>query len=94
MLLVQHDTDLLTFDEMVKLFTSLTFRAQLINQNRPKIYISAPRFNSIYVLFSPPTTMNIIPTQHQVTTIYTNPFYFPTDQNDPVDFSTTNRGFK
>ena len=37
MLLVQHDTDLLTFDEMVKLSTWLASRAQLANQNRPKI---------------------------------------------------------
>ena len=73
MLLVQHDTDLLTFDEVVKLFTSLTSRTQLANQNRPKFYISTPPFNNIYASFSAPTTMNIIPTQHQVTTTYTNP---------------------
>ena len=38
MLLVQHDTDLLTFDEVIKSFTSLASRAQLANQNRPKNY--------------------------------------------------------
>ena len=72
MLLVQHDTDLLIFDEPVKLSTSLTSRAQLTNQNRPKNY-SAPLFNNIYASFSVSTTMNTIPTQHQVTTTYTNP---------------------
>ena len=72
MLLVQHDTDLLTFDEMVKLSTSLTSRAQLANQNRPKIY-STPLSNNIYVSLSASTTMNTTPTQHQVTTTYTNP---------------------
>ena len=72
MLLVQHDTDLLTFDEMVKLSISLASRAQLANQNRPKIYFT-PLSNNIYVSFSVSTTMNTTPTQHQVTTIYTNP---------------------
>ena len=50
MLLVQHDTDLLIFYEMVKLSTSLTSRTQLINQNRFKIYFT-PLFNNIYVPF-------------------------------------------
>ena len=72
MLLVQHDTDLLTFDEMVKLSTSLASKTQLANQNRLKIY-STPLFNNIYVSFSASTTMNTTPTQHQVTTAYTNP---------------------
>ena len=71
MLLVQHDTDLLTFDEMVKLSTSLASRAQLVNQNRPKIYFT-PLFNNIYVSFLASTTMNTTPTQHQVATTYTN----------------------
>ena len=72
MLLVQHDTDLLIFDEMVRLSTSLASRAQLINQNRPKIYFT-PLFNNIYASLSASTTMNTTPTQHQVTTAYTNP---------------------
>ena len=93
MLLVQHDTDLLTFDEMVKLSTSLAFRAQLVNQNRLKNY-SAPLFNNIYASLSASTTMNTIPTQHQVITTYTNPPHFQTDQNDPMDLSAANRGFK
>ena len=38
--------------------------------------------------------MNTIPTQQQVTTTYTNPFHVQTDQNDPMDLSATNRGFK
>ena len=67
MLLVQHDTDLLTFDEMVKLSTSLTSRAQLANQNRPKIY-STPLSNNIYVSPLASTTMNTTPTQNQITT--------------------------
>ena len=46
MLLVQHDTDLLTFDEMVRLTISLTSKAQLVNQNRLKIYFT-PLFNNI-----------------------------------------------
>ena len=72
MLLVQHDTDLLTFDEIVKLSISLASRARLANQNRPKMYFT-PLFNNIHVSFSASTTMNTIPTQQQVTTIYTKP---------------------
>ena len=93
MLLVQHDTDSLTFDEIIRLSTSLTSRAQLVNQNRLKFY-SSPLFNNTYVSPSAPTTMNTIPTQHQITTIYTNPAHFQTDQNDPTDFSATNQGLK
>ena len=92
MLLVQHDTDLLTFDEMVKLSIPLTSKAQLTNQNRLKIYFT-PLFNNIYVSFSVSTTINTVPTQ-QVTTTYTNPPHVQTGQNDPMDLSATNRGFK
>ena len=52
MLLVQHDTDRLTFDEMVKLSIALASKVQLVNQNRLKNYNSAFPSNNIYV---PPT---------------------------------------
>ena len=39
MLLIQHDTDRLTFDEMVKLSIALISKAQLANQNRFENYI-------------------------------------------------------
>ena len=81
------------FDEKVKLSTSWSSKTRLVNQNRPKNY-SAPLFNNTYASFSVSTTINTIPTQHQVTTTYTNPLYFQTDQNDPMDFSAANRGFK
>ena len=71
MLLVQHDTDLLIFDEMVRLSISLASKTQLVNQNRFKIYFT-PLFNNIYIFFSVSTTMNTIPTQQQFITIYTN----------------------
>ena len=51
--------------------------------------------NNTYASPSAPTTMNTVPTQHQVTTTYTNPPpHLPTDQGDPMDLSATNRGFK
>ena len=93
MLLVQHDTDRLTFDEMVKLSIALTSRAQLTNQNRPKNYNSAFPSNNIYVPTTPSTTSQT-PAQHQVTTIYINPAQPQFDQNDPMDLSATNRRFK
>ena len=52
MLLVQHDIDRLTFDEMIKLSIALTSKAQLTNQNRLKNYNSVFPSNNIYV---PPT---------------------------------------
>ena len=82
MLLVQHDTDLLIFDEMVRLSTSLASKAQLINQNRFKIY-STPLFNNIYVFFSISTTINTISIQQQITTTYTNPPTFKTIKTIP-----------
>ena len=93
MLLVQHDTDRLTFEEMVKLFIALTSIIQLANQNRLKNYNSVFPSNNIYV---PPTllTTSQSPAQHQVTTIYINSAQPQFDQNDPMDLSATNRGFK
>ena len=69
-LLIQHDTDQLTFDEMIKLFISLISKIQLANQNRFKNYNITPFPNNIYV--SPPisNSMNTIPSQHQITKIY------------------------
>ena len=93
MLLIQHDTDRLTFDEMVKLSIALTSRIQLANQNRFKNYNSVFLSNNIYI---PPTllTTSQSPAQHQVTTIYINSAQPQFDQNDPMDLSATNRGFK
>ena len=93
MLLIQHDTDRLTFDEMVKLSIALASRVQLANQNRFKNYNSVFSSNNIYV---PPTlsTTSQSLAQHQVTITYINPAQPQFDQNDPMDFSATNRGFK
>ena len=91
MLLVQHDTDQLTFDEMVKLSIALTSRVQLANQNRLKNYNSVFLSNNIYV---PPTlsTNSQGPAQHQVTTTYITPAQPQFDQNDLMDLSATNKG--
>ena len=91
MLLVQHDTDRLTFDEMVKLSIALTSRIKLANQNRLKNYNSAFLSNNIY---APPTLLitSHAPAQHQVTTTYITPAQPQFDQGDPMDFSTTNKG--
>ena len=90
MLLVQHDTDQLTFDEMVKLSIALASRVQLANQNRFKNYNSALFSNNIYV---PPTlsTTSHGPAQHQITTVYITLAQPQLDQNDPIDFSATNK---
>ena len=91
MLLVQHDTDQLTFDEMVKLSIALASRIQLANQNRFKIIIQFFFSNNIYV----PSTLSTTghgPAQHQVTIIYTTPAQPQLDQNDLMDLSSTNRG--
>ena len=93
MLLVQHDIDQLMFNEMVKLFTALTSKAQLANQNRPKNYNSALLSNNIYVPPTPSTTSHA-PAQHQVTTTYTTPAQPQLDQSDPMDLSATNKGPK
>ena len=93
MLLVQHGTDRLTFDEIIKLSIALIPRIQLANQNRLKNYNSAFFSNNIYVC----PTLSITsqsPAQHQVTTIYINPAQPQFDHNDPMDLSATNRGFK
>ena len=93
MLLVQHDIDRLTFDEMVKLSIALISRVQLANQNRFKNYNSVFFSNKIY---APPTlsTTSHVPAQHQVTTIYITFAQPLLDQGDPMDFSTTNKGPK
>ena len=90
MLLVQHDTDQLTFDEMVKLSITLTSKIQLANQNRLKNYNSVFFSNNIYI---PPTLSinNHGPAQHQVTTIYITFAQPQLDQNDFINFSTTNK---
>ena len=49
MLLVQHDTDQMIFDEMVMLSISLISKIQLANQNRLKNYNITPFPNNIYI---------------------------------------------
>ena len=93
MLLVQHDTDRLTSNEMVKLFIALISKIQLANQNRLKNYNSVFLSYNIYVPLKLSTTSQS-PAQHQVTTTYITPAQPQFDQNDPMDLSATNRGFK
>ena len=86
--MVQHDTDQLTFDEIIILSISLISKIQLANQNRVKNYNITPFPNNIYVSPSIATT---IPSQHQITTIYTFFVQFYPDQNDSITLSTTNK---
>ena len=93
-LLVQHDTDQLTFDKMVKLFISLISKIWLANQNRLKNYNITPFPNNIYVFPFLLTTTNHVPAQHQITTIYISFAQHQPDQNDFINFSATNKGLK
>ena len=92
-LLVQHDIDRMTFDEMVSTCQVLWTRDQLANQAKPKNYpnfthpISAPNSNI-------PSTNNnnvrgyMIPSS-TTTTFAQPPAIAPTDQGDPMDLSTS-----
>ena len=89
--LVQHDTDRMTFDEMVFICQVLWIRDQLANQVKPKNY---PNF--IYFISAP--NSNILSTNNDNVRGYLTPFnttiifaqppvIAPTDQGDPMDLS-------
>ena len=89
--LVQHDTDRMTFDEMVFICQVLWIRDQLANQAKPKNYpnfthpISAPNSNI-------PSTNNnnargYLTPSSTTTTFGQPPIIAPTDQGDPMDLS-------
>ena len=101
-LLVQHDTDRMTFDEMVSTCQILWTKNQLANQAKPKNYsnFTHPVSNS---KASP--TSNTFPVRGYVKpsasrfmapfiTIFAQPpAPVPIDQSDPMDLSTS-KGFK
>ena len=93
-LLVQHDTDRMTFDEIVSICQVLWIRDQLANQAKPKNYpnFTQPISNTV-------STSNIFPVRGYVTpsaprfttpatTTFAQPLTAPqSDQGDPMDLS-------
>ena len=94
-LLVQHDTDQMTFDEMVFICQVLWIRDQLTNQAKPKNYPNfthpIPASNSN----ASSTNNNTFPVRGFVTpfttiTTFTQPpVTVPIDQSDPMDLSAS-----
>ena len=96
--LVQHDTDRMTFDEMVFICQILWIKNQLANQAKPKNY---PNFTH------PVSNSNASPTNNTflvrgymtpsasrfttpfITIFAQSPAPAPIDQNDPMDLSTS-----
>ena len=93
-LLVQHDTDRMTFYEMISICQIIWTRDQLANQAKPKNYpnfiypISAPNSNT------PSMNNNIFPVRGYWTPFITITFVqppapVPFDQGDPMDLSVS-----
>ena len=73
MLSVEHDTDQMIFDEIIRLSISLFSRIQVANQNRFKNYNIIPFFKNVYVSPFSLITVNHVFAKYQITTIYINP---------------------
>ena len=95
-LLVQHDTDRMTFDEMVSICQILWIKDQLTNQAKPKNY---PNFTLSVIPLSNsnasssnnskfPVRGYVTPS---ITTFAQPPAPVPIHQGDPMDLSTSKR---
>ena len=96
-LLVQHDIDRMTFDEMVFICQVLWIKDQLANQAKPRNYPNfthpIPASNSN----ASSTNNNTFPVRGfvtpfiTITTLAQPPITAPIDQNDPMDLSASRR---
>ena len=89
--LVQHDTDRMTFDEMVFICQILWIKNQLANQAKPKNYPNFTHPIPVSNSNASSTNNNIFPVRGFVTpfttiTTFTQPpVTIPVDQGDPMD---------
>ena len=91
--LVQHDTDRMTFDEMVFICQILWIKNQLANQAKPKNYpnfthpISAPNSNTPSTNNNTFLVRGFVTPSATITMFASPPVTAPVDQGDPMDLS-------